>query len=75
MPNFNFSLKYNLTYEVLKLNEHNKIKANHSLVEERYLNPLPLIISLSSLISDEGYDIEYDFLKNINQTVLKVKKY
>lgn len=62
-------LKYNLSYELLK---DDGSKPTHSNIEERFLNPLPLIISFSNLGVDKGFDVDNQFLKNINNGSLHV---
>ena len=70
MPHFNFQLKYEVAYE---LKEDDGSKPSHTALEERYLNPLPLIISFSNLGSDKGFNVQYEFLKSINNNALSVK--
>jgi hypothetical protein len=62
-------LKYNIAYELL---QDDGSKPLHQNENERFLNPLPLIISFSNLGVDKGYDVDYEFLKNINNTALHV---
>lgn len=62
-------MKYNIAYELLK---DDGSKPHHQSDTERFLNPLPLIISFANLSVDKGFDVDYEFLKNINNTALHV---
>lgn len=71
MIDTNFTLKYNMAYQLV---EEDGTIPLHSTLDERFLNPLPLIISFSNLGIDKGYTVDYDFLRSINGGALNVIK-